>query len=172
MKTTIKINKTGLELETGDFPIAAQEFIFNYGLRQILNDCHSSIQRKDFVISLDGSTPYKNEEQAQAAFIAAVNEAATAKLAALEQGIFTVRSGGSKEPVDPVARLVYRMAKDAINTALKAKGVKIKDLADGKHEELIAAFTDKNGKKLEAEAKKQIAAQSELGGVDLSDLGL
>ena len=154
---TIKINKTGLLLETSDFPQEAKDFIFDYGLRQILNDCHSSIKRADF--------------ETEEAFAAEVNATVTAKLKALEEGKFTVRSGGTREPVDPVAKIVFRSAKDVVTAAIKSKGVKVKDLAEGVMDKLIADYIEANREQLTKEAKAQLK-KAEAIEVNLADLGL
>lgn len=154
----ITINKTGLVLETGDFPANSKDFIFNYGLRQILNDCHSSIQAKDF--------------ETTEAWHEAVNAAVQAKLSALESGDLTIRRTSS-EPVDPVERVALRMAREAVKSALKANGLTVKKIGQEKFDELAAGHLDKNGdairKLAKAEVKRQADAASAVE-IDLSSL--
>lgn len=160
MTIQIQINKTGLVLETGDFPQVSQDFIFGYGLRQILNDCHSSIKRADY--------------DDEASFVEAVNSTVKAKLTALESGEITTRRAAG-EPVDPVEKIAYRMAKAAVQAALKSKGVKAKDISADKLAELTAAHLDKSGEAIrklaKAEHKRAMDAANAVD-IDLSELGL
>lgn len=154
----ITINKTGNIIETGDFPQNSRDFIFNYGIRQILNDCHSSIKRVDF--------------NTQEEFAEAVNAAVTAKLKALESGDLTIRRA-SAEPVDPVERVALRMARDAVKSALKAKGLTVKKIGEEKFQELAAAHLDKNGEAIRKLAKAEVKRQSDAAAavdIDLSSL--
>lgn len=110
----VVINKTQ-ETKTIDMaamPEVSKEFIFNYGLRQILNDCHSSVQRKDF----------KTDDE----FIAAVTAAVDKKLAGIMAGELTSRRAGS-EPIDPVERETLRLIKDAIKAQITKQGKKAKE---------------------------------------------
>lgn len=80
----------------------------------------------------------------------------------------------ARAPVDPVKREANRIAKDAITAALSAKGITVKQLVEGKMEELISQYLDRNPSVLE-EAKARVAAskaaaESALGGVDLDEL--
>lgn len=161
MKTTINISKIGQtrEVDFDKLPEASQNFIIGYGLQQVLNDCHASIQRKD----------YDSEEE----FGKAVSDRVETKLDALHAGKITIRAAGTREPVDPVAKLVYRMAKDAVESAIKAKGVKLREVPKEKLGELIAAYSEKHGDQLTKEAKAQIKkAESIAADIDLGDLGL
>lgn len=155
----ITIGKTQkiIAVETGKFNETTQAFIFAYGLKQLLNDCHSAVKRADFET---------NEE-----FTLAVNEAVETKLQALIEGKVSIRSGSSREPVDPIEKLVFRQAKDIISNAIKAKGIKIKDVAPEKLAELIAGYIEKNREALVKEAKAQLK-KAEAITVDLGDLDL
>lgn len=154
----ITINKTGTIVETGDFPTNSREFIFNYGIRQILNDCHSSIKRADF----------ETDEQ----FAEAVNGAVNAKLKALESGDLTIRRASS-EPVDPVERVALRMSKEAIRGALKKAGITVKKIGEEKFTELAKAHLEKNGDSIRKLAKAEVKRQSDAAAsveIDLSEL--
>lgn len=170
MTITITINKTGTTLETGDFPQVSRDFIFNYGLRQILNDCHASIQRKDFVVGPEGEDGcYPDEKTAQAAYVAAVDDRVKAKLAALESGDLSTRRASG--PVDPVARETLVIAKEEIRLALQRKGIKLK--AAKNLDEIIAAHVEAQIERLTKEAKTRIAARAKKAeAVDLEALGL
>ena len=168
MTITITINKTGTTLETGDFPQVSRDFIFNYGLRQILNDCHASIQRKDFVVG-DKDGEYADDAAAQAAYVQAVNARVKAKLAALESGDLSTRRASG--PVDPVARETLVIAKEEIRLALQRKGIKLKAVKN--LDELIAAHVEAQIERLTKEAKTRIAARAKKAeAVDLEALGL
>ena len=168
MTITITINKTGTTLETGDFPQVSRDFIFNYGLRQILNDCHASIQRKDFVVG-DDEDQYADDDEAHKAFVAAVNARVEAKLAALKSGDLSTRRGSGA--VDPLTREMLAIAKDEVKLALQRKGIKLKDvenLAD-----IVAAHMEAQSDRMTKEAKTRIAARSKKAvAVDLESLGL
>jgi hypothetical protein len=77
----------------------------------------------------------------------------------------------SRAPIDPVKREANKMAKDAINAALRERNINPKDLVAGKMEELISQYLAKNPDVLE-EAKRRVenvkqAANAALDGVDL-----
>ena len=77
----------------------------------------------------------------------------------------------SRAPVDPVKREANKMARDAINAALRERDINPKDLVAGKMEELISQYLEKNPDVLE-EAKRRVetvraAASAALDGVDL-----
>lgn len=155
MTMQITINKTGAVFETGDFPTVAKDFIFAYGLRQILNDCHASIQRKDF--------------ESQEAFIGAVNERVKAKLAALESGDITTRQVGTT--LDPVTKLGMTLARELVVTAIKAKGLKVKQIDPAKLEAKVEEVYQAKKAHWDNEAKKQLAAKAkDSEGIDLGDL--
>jgi len=54
--------------------------------------------------------------------------------------------GGAREVLDPIEREARNMARTAITEALKKKGTKVKDLAEGKLEELIKGALEKHPK--------------------------
>jgi hypothetical protein len=79
--------------------------IFEYGLTQMLNDCHSNVTEKAY--------PDTDERRH------AVSEAVADKLGDLYNGI--VRSFGGGRTSDPVARRATSIAYDKLKAAYKAK---------------------------------------------------
>jgi len=156
MSTFIDINKTGLTVRVKELPQVSMDFIFNYGIRQILNDCHSSIQAKDF--------------ETDDAFRAAVMEKVEAKIAALESGDITTRSASGKATLSPEDKLVLRDAKLAIDKALKLKGVKKAALGDGKYEELVKSYIAKHEESLRKAAKAELKRVAALELVNITDI--
>lgn len=156
---TIGIGKTGKsqEVDFGAMNEDVRDYVIAYGLKQILNDCHASVQRKDF------------DEQGE--FILAVEEAVNDKLAALASGKISIRTGTARESIDPVTKIVMRMAKEIILGAIKAKGLKQKDIAKESMDKLIADYVKSNIESLTKEAKAQLKKAEGLE-VDLSSLGL
>lgn len=63
----------------------------------------------------------------------------------------------SRAPVDPVKREANRIARSAITAALEAKNITVKSLVDGKMEELISQYLDRNPSVMD-EARDRIAA--------------
>lgn len=77
----------------------------------------------------------------------------------------------SRAPVDPVKREAVRMAKDTITAALRGKGIEPKNLVEGKMEELISGYLDKNPQVLE-EAKARVEAAKALANDALAGIDL
>ena len=157
---TIIINKTGESVAVGfdGLPEVSKAFVINYGLRRILNDYHSSVQAKDYPELAD--------------FHKAVMEAVRGKLAALESGQLTTRRA-SAEPVDPIGKIAYRMAKETVAKALRTKGLTVAKIGKEKAEELAQNYLDKNLETLTKLAKAEFKRVNDAAiEVDLSDLGL
>lgn len=147
----VLINKTGqtVSIDKGALPQVSNDFIFAYGLRQILNDCHSSIVAKTWDEEKDGN------------FSEAVMAAVADKIAALATGDITTRRAAG-EPVDPVARRVLRIARERIKSALKAqKGLTIKAYGEEAYDELVSKYIDKNAEALEKQAKAELKKEAE-----------
>ena len=158
----ISIQKIGQSVDV-DFqalPQLSQEFIINYGLRQILNDCHSSI-------TLKSKAEYQDDH---AIFAADVMNAVNAKLAAIVAGDLTTRRG-SGQPADPVEREALKIAREELTAAVKAKGKRIKQIEN--FDELVKAHAEKNEERLMKEARARIkASATKAEAVDLEALGL
>lgn len=80
----------------------------------------------------------------------------------------------ARGPQDPVKAKARKMARETIEAALRGKNIKPSDLADGKMDELIDQYLDRNPQVME-QAKAQVeavkaAASEALGGVDLESL--
>lgn len=157
----IIVNKTGrnIEIDEATLPPQSVDFIFGYGMRQILNDCHSAVKRVDF--------------ESEEAFVAAVHEAVDKKLAALMSGDLTVRRA-SAEPVNPVERAAVRMVRDIVKTALKAKGLTVKKIGEEKFDGLVKGYLESSkGEAIRQRAAEEVARQAEAMAsvnIDLSDL--
>lgn len=138
----IKVDISKLEA----FP-SVVEYVFNYGLKQMLNDVHASEKDAKAKLGL-----------------------AQKKLDSLYRGeVAQARVGGG----DPVAREMRAMAEGDIKAKLKALGKKVgdidKDLLKTAIEKQMAANEAKYRKA--AEAKLAIKPEK-VGELDLSDLGL
>jgi hypothetical protein len=72
---------------------------------------------------------------------------------------FGVRAAG-KLPQDPVEKEAYKLAEQAVVNALKARGTKLKELPEGKLDELVLATLEKRPNFRE-QAAKVIAARKE-----------
>lgn len=146
----ITVNKTGTIFETGDFPQVAREFIFSYGLRQILNDCHASLKRTDF--------------PSDEAFAQAVNDRVKAKLAALESGDITTRQAGAS--LDPMTKLIYAIAREEFLARAKAKakavGKKfvVKSYDPEKIAQAVEKYLQNNKARIDNEAKRRLEAKA------------
>lgn len=80
----------------------------------------------------------------------------------------------SRGPADPVKAKARKMARETIEAALRSKGIKPADLAEGKMDDLIEQYLGAHPEVTD-EAKRQVeqvknAAASALGGVDLDSL--
>lgn len=75
--------------------------------------------------------------------------------------IFTMASvGGGRKAVDPLEKECISIARQAITAELKKKGVKIKDLPEGKMDEFIEQYKDND--KIVALAKKRLKERESL----------
>ena len=72
---------------------------------------------------------------------------------------FGVRQAG-KLPQDPIEKEAYKLAEQAVINALKARGTKLKELPEGKLDELVLATLEKRPNFRE-QAAKVIAARKE-----------
>jgi hypothetical protein len=82
---------------------------------------------------------------------------------------FGVRAAG-KLPQDPVEKEAYKLAEAAVIAALKARGTKLKELPEGKLDELVLATLEKRPNFRE-QAAKVIAARKEAVSGAQVDLG-
>jgi len=144
-KQTISLGKAGeIEVDPSKFTEAVTQYVFNYGLKQMLNDVHAA--EKDLKAKVGLSQK---------------------KLDSLYAGeVAQARGGGG----DPVAREARKMAEADIRKALKAAGKKIADLEKG----VLASLTEKQleAKKTEylEKAAAKLAIKVEGVEIDLEEL--
>ena len=75
--------------------------------------------------------------------------------------VFTMASaGGGRRAIDPLEKECIAIARQAVTAELKKKGVKIKDLPDGKMDEFIEQYKDHE--KIVALAKKRLKEREAL----------
>ena len=162
--TNITIAKTGqsIEIDFAALPANSQDFIINYGLRQILNDCHSSLTIKGW-------------EGDKADFDKAVMEAVEEKFGAIMSGDLTIRGTGEPRIVDPVEKEVRAIARAEIETKLQGANLSARKIGKEKMAELLAAHIEKSGDRLRKDAKAAIKRREAIDvdtGDILSSLGL
>jgi hypothetical protein len=135
-----------VDVDESRFTDAVREYIFNYGLKQILNDAGSSGENPDEKL-----------------------EMANKKLAAMYDG--TVRTSGAREG-DPVKAEANRLAADMVKAAIRRKGKKLSDYEP----KAIRAAADTllagdRGDAIRAQAQANVAARAELVG-DVADIDI
>lgn len=125
-KVMIKLGSFGeLGVDTAAFNEQVREYIFNYGLKQMLNDAHASVTAK---------TNPKDLAEAKIAL-------ARKKLDSLLAGnVAQSRGGGS----DPVQKELVAMATKHVKDVLKRAGKKWADYGTEVQETLLAKALEKN----------------------------
>lgn len=108
MKITIGKLEREIDVPTHTFPQNVQEFIYEYGLRQIFNDCHSDVTAKDH--AFDGVWSAEG--------IALIEKAIAEKIEAFAKGEIRTVTRGPR--VDAVTTELRRGLVDK----LRATGVK------------------------------------------------
>lgn len=126
------------------FSDQVREYIFSYGLKQILNDAGSAAKTAEEKLAM-----------------------AEKKLQAMYDG--TIRTAGSRASVDPVKAEAERMAWEVLSKALRASGKKIKDVTDEAKADLVAKYLAKYPDTME-KAKEALAAKANVPTVDLTDI--
>jgi hypothetical protein len=96
-----------LDVEAASFNPTVQQHIYEYGLRQILNDAMAD--KTD-----DDGNPLPPDQ---------IVAKAEKRLAALYAGELRVRNGSAAEPIDPVEREAFRMARELITKQFQALGI-------------------------------------------------
>jgi hypothetical protein len=149
-----------MNVELGKFSESVNDYIYSYGLRQILNDAMAD--KTD-----DDGAPLSDE---------AIVAKAQKRLDTLYSGELRTHRASS-EPVDPVEREAYRMAREKIELQFKDLGVwpakgrdKFQTAVDARRvatgndpmtaNEYIAAWLDRNAKV--REAAKRIVRQRDV----------
>lgn len=105
-----------LEVDTEALTPAVREYIFNYGLKQVLNDAGSA-----------GKTPDEKLGMAQK------------KLDALMRG----EVARAREAVDEIGAEARRIARKRIGDALRAKGQKLKDVEAKAMDDAVAKLAQR-----------------------------
>lgn len=141
-KFSFGTNAVEQSFEFDSLPVAAQEFIINYGLKQYLSDGAAV-----------GKEECETEELRNELKASRVNERADK----LRQGTMSQRAASSRV-VDPQAKIKRELAKELLKAYCKAN-----DLTFWKGQELtdkIESFWAKNGEKpqIKAELAKRIKA--------------
>lgn len=156
------------DVELGRFNETVNEHVYMYGLRQILNDAMAD----------------KTDEDNNPLPTAQIVAKAQKRLDALYAGELRVRNGSAAEPIDPVDREAFRMARDKITEQFKSLGIwpkkgpdKFQQAVDARriatHSEpmesadYIAAWLERNPKVVAA-AKRIVAERAKSD--DVSDL--
>lgn len=105
-----------MEVEPERFSPEVQRYIYDYGLRQVLNDAMAEKFEKDkkgeFVLDNHGNRIMLSDD--------VIRAKAEKRLDALYAG--TIRTRG-EEPTNPIEAEVHAIAKDAINMAYKRAGL-------------------------------------------------
>lgn len=169
MTTTVYNVKIGalngaVEVDAGQFSPAVSAYIFEYGLKQMLNDCHASVT----------SAVEPDDEKRAEAKLATVQK----KLDSLYAGMVSQpRQGGT---ADPRAKLIRGFAEAELAEGVRKAGKKLADVKKqvddkGKSvwlaavQRLVEKNAERYGKAADAALKARGAAQSE---IDLGELGL
>ena len=126
-----------------NLPAASQVFVINYGLRQYINDSVAGIKPDD----------------TQGACEAVLN-----RLAQLDSGTVGIRATVERNPVKAEA---MKLAGDKVKTALRAKGIKVNDLAEGVFKANAEKVYAKYEAELTAKAKEILAIRSADSKVDV-----
>lgn len=146
----VKIGKTGdiVEVDESKFAAHVNEFVFAYGLRQILNDCHSSLTSK---VKNEAGETVDNPDYTPDNIMALVAK----KLDSLYAGEIRAQrgEGGSGDPVEDRA---WTLARKDVVSAARAQGHKVKDIDKEALEKFVDDFLAKNRDDYMAKAKAQL----------------
>lgn len=174
-----KVNRQ-VEVDFDNLPEQSRAFVVAYGLRQILNDCHSQYRWKErdgtlcYVDAVDesGELLYPSEDAAVEAWQNDVNRAVNEKMAELTSGAITIRAGGGKS-ADPITARMRSLVIQAIRAHLKSKGLSWNKTPKETREAWIAErMRDETGQ-LRKIAKAQLKREAEQVGelsIDLSTI--
>lgn len=77
---------------------------------------------------------------------------------------FGARRTSTKEPVDPIQREAFRIAKEVVSAKLASKGVKQKDLGEGVYDQYVQSVVGQE--KVQKLAAKRVADREKLQGED------
>jgi hypothetical protein len=96
--------------------------------------------------------------------VAELQEALEAYIAEYEFGQTAARASSKTSPLD---REIERLARQVVVNAIKAKGLKVKDIDADKVESFVAQVIASKGDVLRAEAEKVLAARASTAGISL-----
>jgi len=155
-KFVIALGEAGsIEVEDATFTQAVKDYVYHYGLKQMLNDVHASVTKK-----------VESDDVKRAEAKRAMVEKKLASLMAGE--VAQARVGGG----DPVAKEMRKMAEADLKAKLVKLGKKVSDFNKDVWAEVVGKQVtagEANYRKA-AEAKLAIKAEPVKDSVDLSDL--
>jgi hypothetical protein len=141
---TAAVRKQSVTVAIADWPLASIEKIFAYGFQQLLNDA---------------AAPAKDESE--------IMPLVQKRIDNLANGV--LRASPNRES-DPVKAEAIRIATGMVEKALKAKGLKVKDVGATKVRELAKELIAKN-ESITATAQANVTATKDLSiDVDLEGL--
>ena len=140
MEILIKKLGTKIDVFTEDFPEVSQKHIYEYGLRQLLNDCHSDIVRKTWTESTE-------------AFSVAILAEVEKKVEALRKGEIKTRREGKSER----DKLIQFYAETAIEKKLAESKKTLAMIGKDKAKEIVEGYIALAHAKLAKMADKEIA---------------
>ena len=154
LSTATQTINLGKEIASRDIDVAelvahdaVTQYIFNYGLKQMLNDVHAGVT--------------KTVEPDDAKRAAAKNALVDKKLASLLAGqVASERTGGG----DPVQREMLAMAKAEVKAGIAKIGKKLKDFSDESLGKAYAAQLTKHETIYREKAIAKLAIKPETGG--------
>lgn len=141
-----------VEVDFDSLPKVSQEYIINYGLKQVLNDCHASISLK--AVDKAGLLMYPDSEAVGRATMEAVRE----KLAALQSGDISIRQAGQvREALDPIVKVSREIAwDDYVKPSLVKKGIKLNTVKAEDRARFVSQVIEKYADDIIPEAKRRV----------------
>lgn len=155
MAQVINIGEAGsIDVDESKFTEAVRAYVFNYGLKQMLNDVHA------------GETKAKTADDAtrKANKLALVEK----KLASLYNGeVAQARVGATGSPIE---REMRAMAEADLRVKVKAAGKKVSDFDKGVWAEVVGKQVKAHEAKYRAAAEAKLAIKPEVADFDLNSL--
>lgn len=153
MSITVNLGEAGsIVVDESKFVATVHDYIFNYGLKQMLNDVHAGETAKK---TADDDTRKANK-------LALVEK----KLASLYAGeVAQAREGG-----DPLQRTMRELAEKEIKAKIKAAGKKVTDFTPEAFKAVVKKHVEAHKARFETAAKAILAVKVEEAEIDLDDL--
>lgn len=150
---TLSSRKAGAESKVAlsDLPPASIKAIFAYGCQRFIND------------KLGGSEI--GTDEATKKFWSIVDTLLS------EEGYQGRAPAGAKTSADPIQAEMQKMAREAIKSALRAKGIPLKAVAD-RMDGFVQGYMEKNSEVLRKQAEVIVAAREGAAELDAMDLDL